>query len=77
MSRADKSLVAAESTRFVNVKIDSTIEDDRILALQKRYGVRGLPTVVFVDAQGVLLEKPRVTGFVEAPEYLGMMQQVK
>jgi thiol:disulfide interchange protein DsbD len=70
-------LVAAESARFVNVKIDSTIEDDRILALQKRYGVRGLPTVVFVDAQGALLEKPRVTGFVEGPEYLGMMQQVK
>jgi thiol:disulfide interchange protein DsbD len=70
-------LVAAESARFVNVKIDSTIEDDRILALQKKYGVKGLPTVVFVDAQGVLLEKPRVTGFVEGPEYLGLMQQVK
>lgn len=69
--------VAAESSRFVNLKVDGTIEDDRIQGLYAKYGVIGLPTVVFIDSSGKVLEQPRVTGFLEAPRMKELMQRVK
>lgn len=69
--------VAEETNRFVNIKIDGTIEDDGILALYKTYGVQGLPTVVFLDSDGKLLAEPRVTGFVAAPRFLELLKKVQ
>ncbi len=69
--------VAQEAERFVNVKIDGTVEDDAIQALYKTYGVQGLPTVVFLDSTGKLLPEPRVTGFVAAPAFLELMKNVE
>lgn len=69
--------VAAEAERFVSVKVDGTEEDDRILALYEKFGVQGLPTIVFIGADGKVLEKPRITGFLEAPKFLEQMKRVK
>jgi thiol:disulfide interchange protein DsbD len=69
--------VLAETDRFVNIKIDGTVEDDRIQALYKTYGVQGLPTVVFLDSSGKQLSEPRVTGFVAAPQFLELLKKVK
>ncbi|WP_373044110.1 protein-disulfide reductase DsbD family protein [Vulgatibacter sp.] len=69
--------VAAEAERFVSLKIDGTVEDAAILELYERYAVQGLPTIVFIGSDGKVLEKPRVTGFVQAPAFLELMQQVR
>ena len=69
--------VSKELERFGTVKIDGTIEDEKILALYKTYGVQGLPTVVFLDSAGKVMPDPRVTGFVAAPAFLELVQKVK
>jgi thiol:disulfide interchange protein DsbD len=68
--------VAAEAERFVAVKLDATEPDDAMNLLFGRYGVLGLPTVVFIDPHGRVLEQPRVTGFTPPDRFLALMQQV-
>ena len=68
--------VAAEAERFVAVKLDATEPDDAMNALFERYGVMGLPTVVFIGPDGKVLETPRVTGFTPPERFLALMQQV-
>lgn len=69
--------VQAEAERFVTVKIDGTIEDEAILAIYDRYGIQGLPTVLFLDSSGAPLDDPRVTGFLEPPRFLTEMRKVE
>jgi thiol:disulfide interchange protein DsbD len=69
--------VRAQAMRFVNLKIDATEVDDTIERLFKRYGVLGLPTVVFIDSTGNVLPSPRVTGFVEAKRFAELMAKVR
>jgi thiol:disulfide interchange protein DsbD len=69
--------VRREAARFVAVKLDATAMDDPIKALFERYGIVGLPAVIFVDSTGKVLERPRVTGFVEAPRFRDLMASVK
>lgn len=69
--------VMEEASRFVTVKVDGTIEDDRIQKLYDRYGIQGLPTVVFLDGDGKALDDPRVTGFLDAPKFLEEMRKVR
>jgi thiol:disulfide interchange protein DsbD len=68
--------VADESQRFVTIKVDATESKDAIDALFDRFGVQGLPTVAFVGSDGNILKSPRVTGFLDAPEFLGQLRQV-
>lgn len=68
--------VIAESEGFVTVMIDCTLTSDpAIVALQKKYGVLGLPAVRFVTAAGQPLQETQ--GFVAAPEFLQVMQAAK
>lgn len=69
--------VRQEALRFSSVKIDATNESDALNELQKRFHVVGLPTIVFIDGRGNVLEEPRVTGFKEAPEYAELMKRVR
>jgi len=69
--------VAKESERFLNIKIDATSEGEAPDGLQEKYGIVGLPTVLFFDGSGNLKSSPRVTGFVTADKYLPLMQKVR
>src|SRR5690606_7020079 len=68
--------VLAEAENFVTVKIDGTLEDEHILALYDRYGVQGLPTVLFLRPDGKPVEDPRVTGFLEGPKFAQEMRKL-
>ena len=74
--------VQQEAARFVTIKIDATNETEGLTAIQTRFGVVGLPTIVFLDKEGRYLGDtkeplfPPVTGFVEAPQYLQLMRRV-
>ena len=58
------------------MKIDGTLENEEILSLYDRYGVQGLPTVLFLDPSGKPYEDPRVTGFLDGPRFLQEMRKV-
>ncbi len=69
--------VRKEAGRFTSIKVDATDESAPLTEIQKRYGVLGLPTIVFIDGTGKVLEDPRVTGFVDARGYLDIMKRVR
>lgn len=65
--------VIAAAEGFVPVMIDCTEKGDpTVVELQKRYGVTGLPTVVFVRPDGTKVGE--TIGFVEADAFLPHMQ---
>lgn len=66
--------VRREATRFSAVMVDATEPTPEIDALQREYHVRGLPTVILLDARG--REVVRVTEFVPADRMLAMMRGV-
>jgi thiol:disulfide interchange protein DsbD len=72
-SDADFKVKAA---RFVGVKVDATNEEDpKVVALTKKYDVKGLPTVVVLDSEGK--EVKRFTEFVDAKKFLGGIEAVQ
>ena len=70
-------LVVDEASRFVNIKVDGTNEEEVIDALYERFGVLGLPTVAFVGSDGKILEAPRVTGFLGPDRFVAEMKKVR
>ena len=70
-----KPEVKAEAARFVAVKLDGTDGSDAFTALAEKYGVVGMPTVVFIDPRG--REVPdRVMGAVSADEMVQRLRAV-
>jgi thioredoxin:protein disulfide reductase len=68
--------VQAAARRFVAVKIDGTHESDALDKVYDRYGIQGLPTVIFVKSDGTVLKDPRVVGFVEPAEMVDLLKRV-
>lgn len=68
--------VRAEAERFTNVKVDATEDTEDLMEIQRRFEVRGLPTVVFLNSKGQTCPAPRVTGFVGPEQYLLLMKSV-
>ncbi|MDB4927635.1 MAG: Cytochrome c-type biosis protein DsbD [Myxococcaceae bacterium] len=66
--------VRQEARRFVTVRVDATESTPALDALQARHHVRGLPTVLLLDATG--REVARVAEFVPATRMLQLMQGV-
>ncbi|WP_375757869.1 protein-disulfide reductase DsbD family protein [Corallococcus exercitus] len=66
----------AQDSRFLTIKIDATNSEDRLDALMEQLGVEGLPTVAFVNPDGTVLTKPRVTGFLEPVPFAAEMRKV-
>ncbi|HTJ82486.1 MAG TPA: cytochrome c biogenesis protein CcdA, partial [Polyangiaceae bacterium] len=68
--------VKVKAGRFVAVRIDATDGDDpRVAALMEKYKVKGLPQVIVLDSEGN--EAKRISQFVEAKEFLAMIEPVK
>lgn len=68
--------IVAEAHRFVTVKVDGTNENEQSDELYKRFGVKGLPTVAFIDPMGEVLENPRVAGFLPPEKFLPEMRKI-
>lgn len=62
--------VQAEARNFVPLKLNA---DTNGAALARRYGVQGLPTVLFLDSAGHLYGS--VVGFRPAPQFTDAMKQ--
>jgi thiol:disulfide interchange protein DsbD len=65
-----------EATRdFITIRLDFTRVDDTVRELQQKYGVRGLPMVLFIDREGRVLHDLTVSGFLTADEFLQRMRK--
>ncbi len=68
--------VIERAESFVPVMLDCTDgKDETVKALQDKYEVLGLPTVVFVLPDGTTMDDLKVTGFVDADDFLGRMDE--
>lgn len=67
--------VIDEMGRFTNYKVDMTKTTDENEALRKQFNVIGMPTVLVIDSGGK--EINRITGFVNADEFLGYIKESK
>ena len=65
--------VRTAAGNFVGVHIDCTDEDVLAVA-QKKYGVKGLPTVLLINSKGE--EKKRFTKFLEPGEFVEELQGI-
>jgi thioredoxin:protein disulfide reductase len=72
------SRVADELKRFRRVKADLTLPDDpKTLALTKQYAIVGVPTIIFIDANGNERRDLRLTGFEPPEQFLARAKQVR
>jgi thioredoxin:protein disulfide reductase len=63
------------STQFVLMKFDATKESSELDALRAKYGIVGLPTVLFFDKQGKHLTELTLTSFEEADSFIRRMSK--
>ncbi len=62
---------------YVRLKVDMTHDDNaENRAVVERFGVQGVPTLVFLDANGDELQNSRVTGFLPPNEFLSIMPKI-
>ncbi len=67
--------VLKEFERFTVYKVDMTKNNDINEQLRKRFNVIGMPTVLIIDSKGN--EIKRLTGFVNADEFLTYVEKVE
>ncbi|HHT9146969.1 MAG TPA: protein-disulfide reductase DsbD family protein, partial [Candidatus Wunengus sp. YC61] len=69
--------VMKELKKFVNIKIDCTNTNDlKIKQLWEKYGIVGLPTIVFINKDGVIASDKTITGFANAEEFLSVLRSL-
>ena len=61
---------------FIMLKVDLTKGNHpEVKALKKRFNIKGVPTLVFLQPDGSELKELRVVGFMEKKEFLTIMQK--
>ncbi len=72
------ALVVGEAEKnFIMIKVDLTRANNPVHEeLVRRYGVKGVPTVVFLDPAGKEREELRLVDFLPADQFLGRMKAV-
>jgi len=68
--------VVAASRSFVMLKADLTAGgDEKVKAFSQKYGIRGVPTLLFLRPDGTEIEELRGTGFEPAEAFLARMRK--
>jgi thiol:disulfide interchange protein DsbD len=71
----DPDVIAALQP-YRTIKVDLTdYGSPEAEALRKQFGVAGVPTIIFLDDEGNEIEEARITGFVDAEEFLKRMPE--
>ncbi len=68
--------VVALSKEFTTVKVDLTTRHEAQAGLLKKYGIRGVPTVIFIRGDGREEGKLRIESYVDADEMLKRMEEM-
>ena len=70
--------VVEASSRFVPLKADLTkTSSQEVKALRSQYGIRGVPTLVFIDAQGKERTDLRTVGFINKKQFLEKVNSLR
>ena len=71
-------LVKLADQDFVMIKVDLTRKGDALnQRLLRQYGVKGVPTVVFLDRQGQERPELRLVDYLPADKFLNRMAAVR
>lgn len=72
------STVLREGESFVRLKADLTrVDDPATVELSSRFGIVGVPTIVFVGPDGAEIKSLRLTGFEEADKFVVRMKSAR
>ncbi|MCS7252963.1 MAG: cytochrome c biogenesis protein CcdA [Armatimonadota bacterium] len=69
--------VLKELKKITCLRVDLTFKNSVSEGLRKRYGVLGLPTLIFIGSDGEELHHLRVEGFVDKDELLNRLLQLR
>ena len=70
--------VVAATSDIVTLRADLTeTASPEVARIRRAYSIKGVPTIVFVDRNGVEREDLRVFGFVDKEEFLSRVQRLK
>jgi thiol:disulfide interchange protein DsbD len=74
---SDQRVVAA-TEGYMNLKADLTsFQSEETRALREEYNIKGVPTIVFLSAQGTEIQSMRLIGFEDADNFLDRLKQIK
>ena len=62
-------------SKFTLLKFDATEDSPELSKMQEKYKILGLPTLVFINAQGKVLEDLTLTGFEDGPAFAERMRK--
>ena len=68
--------VKSKLSKFVNVKLDFTRNSPEVERLKRKYGIVGLPVVIFFDSEGNQLTDKRLEKFVEPEAFLTLLEGI-
>lgn len=69
--------VIEQSKKMLMLKADLTrSQSEEVQALQKKYNIKGVPTLVFLSPSGEEISAARVVSFVNADKFLGVLESV-
>jgi thiol:disulfide interchange protein DsbD len=60
---------------FVRLKMDLTTINREKKRIKRDFGIRGVPTIIFLDSSGAEVKAARVTGFVGPDKFLERMKE--
>lgn len=66
----DDEVIAFVQNNFVAARVDFTIPDESTDELERRFKIVGLPTILFLDSNGEEIPNSRITGFLNAQDFL-------
>jgi thiol:disulfide interchange protein DsbD len=69
--------VLAQSENFMMLKADLThFQSEQTNALWNKFNIKGVPTIVFINKEGIEIDDLRLIGFEEADQFLKRMTKV-
>ncbi|RIK99979.1 MAG: protein-disulfide reductase DsbD, partial [Proteobacteria bacterium] len=71
------SAVAVELNKIALARIDMTKLDEKSEEYEDRYEILGLPTILFLRADGSEINGSRIEGFLNPQEFLAHLEKVR
>ncbi|MCB0317818.1 MAG: thioredoxin family protein [Bdellovibrionales bacterium] len=68
--------VVSKLAKFKLARIDFTNLDEEANRISEKYNVIGLPCILFLDSSGKELKNSRITGYLEADEFLQHLEKL-
>lgn len=62
--------VQKQLANYARIRVNVTDNNNQVQALQQRYGIFALPTIIFLDNNGILLEGSQIYGFITSRKLL-------